>query len=175
MRPQRSAGYRGRPVRVDPDVDLRLPADRSELAPNPWPVLLAVSAGGAAGAVCRWTVEAAIPHGSGEFPWPTFGVNVTGSLLIGALMVVLTRIWPGRRLPRPLFGVGFLGGFTTFSTYVVDFWRVASAGSPPVAVAYLVGTPLAALSAVWLGTAIASWVVDCLRRNRAKGRPWILR
>ena len=91
---------RNNPVRIDPDVDLRVPADRSELSPYPAPVLLAVSAGGALGAACRWSLDVALPHPPGGFPWATLAVNVAGSLLIGVVMAVVTGIWSGRRLVR---------------------------------------------------------------------------
>ncbi|HEX7744170.1 MAG TPA: CrcB family protein [Micromonosporaceae bacterium] len=150
---------RNNPVRIDPDVDLRVPADRSELSPYPAPVLLAVSAGGALGAACRWSLDVALPHPPGGFPWATFAVNVAGSLLIGVVMAVVTGIWSGRRLVRPFLAVGLLGGFTTFSTYVVDVRQMIARGSPGAALLYLVGTPLAAVLAVLVGTAVSSHIL----------------
>ena len=81
---------RSDPVRIDSDVDLRVPADRSELSPYPGPVLLAVSAGGALGAGCRWLLEVAVPHPPGGFPWATFAINVAGSLLMGVVIACST-------------------------------------------------------------------------------------
>src|SRR4051794_22770193 len=102
---------------VDPDVDLHVPAQRAELRPSPWPVLGAISAGGACGALARYAVAEAWPHAAGGFPVSTLLVNVSGCLLIGVLMVVVTEVAPERRLLRPFAGVGVLGGYTTFSTY----------------------------------------------------------
>jgi len=159
------AGRQG-PARVDPDVDLWVPADRSELRPHPAPVLLSVSAGGALGAACRWALDVAVPHAAGGFPWGTFGVNVSGCLLIGVVMPLAGELWRGRRLVRPFLAVGLLGGFTTFSTYVVDVRQLVAAGSPGAAVLYLVGTPVAAVLATWVGAAASSrW----LARARGKG------
>src|SRR6476661_3436681 len=74
-----------------------------------------VAAGGALGAVARWALAEALPHEAGSFPWSTWVTNVLGCFLIGVLMVVVVERWPDRRLVRPFFGTGILGGFTTFS------------------------------------------------------------
>ncbi|MEU8261870.1 CrcB family protein [Micromonospora sp. NPDC048999] len=139
---------------VDPDVDLRVPADRGELNAHPAAVLGAIAAGGVLGALARAGLQAAFPHPPTGFPWATFGINVVGSLLIGALMAVLT-VRPAGPLVRPFLGVGVLGGFTTFSTYVVDTQRAAAAGAPGTALAYLAATLVGALLAVWAGDAVA--------------------
>ncbi len=119
-----------------------------------WSVLAAVSAGGAIGALARYGLGVAFPHAKGDFPWATFGINVTGCLLIGALMVLIAEVWPARRLVRPFVGTGVLGGYTTFSTYIVDFQQLIAAGRLAVAFAYLSGTVISALAAVYAGGAI---------------------
>ncbi|MEV4482578.1 FluC/FEX family fluoride channel [Micromonospora coxensis] len=142
------------PRRVDPDVDLRVPADRAELGAHPAAVLGAIAVGGVLGALARAGLQAALPHSPTGFPWATFAVNVTGCLLIGALMAVLDR----RRVPpltRPFLGVGVLGGFTTFSAYVVDVHAALAAGAPVTALAYLAATLVAGLLAVVAGDALA--------------------
>jgi CrcB protein len=115
------------------------------------PVLASISAGGVAGALARYGVGVAYPHRPGTLPWATFGINVSGCLLIGALMVLVTDVWPAHRLLRPFLGTGLLGGYTTFSTYVVDAQRLLAAGRPGTALAYLAGTLFAALAAVYTG------------------------
>ncbi|WP_433061926.1 fluoride efflux transporter FluC [Dactylosporangium sp. CS-033363] len=149
---------------VDPDVDLHVPAQRAELRPSPWPVLGAISAGGVIGALSRYGVARAWPHAPGGFPWSTLVINVTGCLLIGALMVVVTEVATGRPLLRPFAGVGILGGYTTFSTYVVDVHRTASAGAPWTALGYLAATLVGALLAVWTGSALTSALVRRVAR-----------
>ncbi len=139
--------------RVDPDVDLHIAADRGELAAHPAAVLGAIAAGGVLGALARAGVQTAFPHPPTGFPWATFGVNVTGCLLIGVLMAVLTAR-PAGPLVRPFLGVGVLGGFTTFSTYAVDAQRTVAAGAPGTALAYLAATVFGALLAVWTGDAV---------------------
>jgi CrcB protein len=86
-------------------------------------------------------------------------INTTGCLLIGVLMALVTDVWPGRRLLRPFLGTGVLGGYTTFSTYTVDIVGLTGAGAVAVAVAYLVGTLLVALPAVYGGMAVTRWLV----------------
>jgi CrcB protein len=137
---------------VDPDVDLHVPADRQELARRPAALLGAVAGGGVLGALARAGAQTAFPHPPAGFPWATLGVNVTGCLLIGVLMAVLTAR-PAGTLVRPFLGVGVLGGYTTFSTYAVDVQRALVAGAPGTALAYLVATPVGALLAVWAGDA----------------------
>ena len=144
---------------TDADVDLHVPSVRAELRPHAWPVLAAISAGGATGATARYALSLAWPHPSTGFPWSTFAVNVSGCLLIGVLMVIVTDVLPGRRLLRPFLGVGVLGGYTTFSTYVLDAHRAAAAGAPLVGLLYLAVTLVAALAAVWAGTTVTSALV----------------
>ncbi|SCL24937.1 camphor resistance protein CrcB [Micromonospora pallida] len=130
-------------------------------------VLVVVAAGGVVGALARAGLLAAVPYRATDFPWPTFAVNVVGCLLIGALMVLLERVWTARPLLRPFLGVGVLGGFTTFSTYVLDVQQAVRAGAPETALAYLGATVLAALGAVWAGDAAAGWLLDRTRPGGA--------
>jgi CrcB protein len=124
---------------------------RRSRAPVPFAVVAVVAAGGAGGALARYGLGLAVPHRPGTFPWASFGINVTGCLLIGVLMVLVADVWPSHRLLRPFLGTGVLGGYTTFSTYVVDTNRLLGAGRFGVALAYLSGTLLAALVAVHAG------------------------
>jgi CrcB protein len=127
------------------DRDLRVPG----------PVPAAVSAGGALGALARYGVSTAWPHAAGAFAWSTWAVNVSGCFLIGVLMVVAERRLSHRQLIRPFLGTGFLGGYTTFSAFVVDVQQAR----PAVALLYLGATVVAALLAVAAGTALAAAVV----------------
>jgi CrcB protein len=136
---------------ADSDVDLQVPAQRAELRRAPWSVLAVISLGGALGAVARYGIGVAFPVTSPGFPWPTLLINVVGCLLIGVLMVFVTEVWTDRPLARPFLGVGVLGGFTTFSTYVVDIQRLVRADAIGTALAYLGATLVLALVATWLG------------------------
>ncbi|MEU8328983.1 CrcB family protein [Micromonospora sp. NPDC048839] len=139
--------------RTDPDVDLRVPADRRELTARPATVLATIAAGGVLGALARAGLQHAAPHPPTGFPWATFGINLSGCLLIGVLMATLGHLGGGHPLARPFLGVGVLGGFTTFSAYVVDIQQALVAGAPGTALAYLAATLLGALVAVGLGDA----------------------
>ncbi|MEU8125561.1 CrcB family protein [Spirillospora sp. NPDC049024] len=153
----------GRPV--DSDVDLHVPRQRSELRDAPWAVLGAIAAGGALGALARYGLGSAFPHRVGEFPWAVFWVNVSGCLLIGVLMVLVTETWQAHRLVRPFLGVGVLGGFTTFSTYIVDVQEMVGRGAPLVGLAYLAGTLAAALAAVCAGVRVTRLLARPRRRE----------
>jgi CrcB protein len=118
------------------------------------PAVAAVAAGGVLGALTRYALTAAWPHHPGAFPWATWTVNVTGCLLIGVLMAFVTLRWPEQRLIRPFLGVGVLGGYTTFSTSVVDVQQAAAHGAAGTALLYLGATVAGALAAVWLGSAV---------------------
>jgi CrcB protein len=144
---------------MDPDVDLHLALERAELRPSPVPVLAAISAGGVLGALARYGLATAWAHHPTGFPWATWTINVTGSFLIGVLMVLIARRWPERRLIRPFFGVGVLGGYTTFSTSVVDVQQAAAHGAYGVALVYLAATLVGAVVAVCAGTALAEAAV----------------
>jgi CrcB protein len=110
------------------------------------------------GALARYGIGVAWPHQPDGFPWATWTINVTGSFLIGVLMVLIVRRWPKRRLIRPFFGVGVLGGYTTFSTAMVDVQQAAAHGAPGMALLYLAATLVGALVAVWAATVLTEAV-----------------
>jgi CrcB protein len=121
-------------------------------------ILAVISLGGVIGSLGRYGLGLAFPTPNG-FPWTTFAINVSGCLLIGILMVYVTRRCAEKPLIRPFLGVGVLGGFTTFSTYEVDAVRLINAHAAGTALAYLAGTLVAAILAVYLGDAIGRRLV----------------
>jgi CrcB protein len=132
-------------------------------------VLGVVSAGGVLGALGRYGLAVAWPHRPGRFPWATFVTNVSGCLLIGVLMVLITEVWSAHRLLRPFLGVGVLGGYTTFSTYAVDIQQLVAAGAARTGLAYLAGTLVAALTAVYVGVTLTR-LATRLRRSTRRER-----
>jgi CrcB protein len=128
-----------------------------------WTTALVVAAGGAIGAVARYSVSEAWPTAPASFPWSTFVVNVTGCLLIGQLMVVLLEVWRPGPYARPFLAIGVLGGYTTFSTYTSDTRALLLDGRAPVALAYLFGTMVAALLATYVGVVVARAVTGTAR------------
>ncbi|WP_128378139.1 fluoride efflux transporter CrcB [Streptomyces cavernae] len=139
---------------TDPDVDLRVPAERQRSWRTLAPVVAVVSAGGGLGAAARYGASLIGPVETGGFPWTTFWVNVTGCLVIGVFMVVVNEVWAAHPLVRPFFGTGVLGGYTTFSTYAVDIQHLVDEGHPRTGLAYLAATLVAALLAVWVAVTV---------------------
>jgi CrcB protein len=129
-------------------------------------VVAVVGLGGGLGALARYGISQALPTEPGRFPWGTFTENVLGCLVIGVLMVLITEVWAAHRLLRPFLGVGVLGGFTTFSTYAVEFQKLLQQGSALLAFAYLAATMVCALLAALLGMWLTRSAV-LLRRSRS--------
>jgi CrcB protein len=113
-----------------------------------------VAAGGALGAVTRHWVYNLGPFSGQNSAWGTFVINAAGSLLIGVAYVVITE---KASLPpewRSLLTVGFLGAFTTYSTYSLDALRMLEQGQTGTALLYLVGTMLVCVLAAWVGLVV---------------------
>lgn len=136
-----------------PPAGERDPARRRE--PGRVAVVGAIAVGGVLGALARWAVGLAWPHRPDQFPWSTTVINVSGCLLMGVLMVVITERVRAHPLVRPLLGVGVLGGYTTFSTYAVEAVQTGHAGRGWLALGYVVATPVLAVLAVAAGAAAA--------------------
>ena len=122
--------------------------------------MLAVAVGGGLGSLARWGVGAALEAPRDGFPWATLLVNVTGSFALGAMVVLTVAWWPASRFVRPFVGVGVLGGYTTFSAYMADTRSLLVADGVGAAAAYVVGTVLVGLLAVWVGMALARPVLS---------------
>jgi CrcB protein len=164
---------------IDPDLEPTAMSDhapaavggpsataRQSRAGAAWLVLAVISAGGVAGTLTRYGLTEAFPSTAAGFAWATFGINVSGCLLIGVLMVLVTDVWPTRRLLRPFLGTGVLGGYTTFSTYILDIQHLLAAGAARTALAYLAGTLLTALAAVYAGITLTRWTVHRIHHHR---------
>jgi CrcB protein len=128
-------------------------------------ILAVIALGGGLGSVARYLVSAALPVRTGQFPWATLLINVSGCLLLGALMVFVLEIWPPRRYVRPFAGVGILGGFTTFSTFAVESRGLAAHGAWALADAYALSSLAGGVTAVWCGIALARLIT---RRKRTE-------
>jgi CrcB protein len=115
-------------------------------------VIVAVAVGGAAGTAARYGLGLLFPEPAGSgFPWTTFAVNVTGCLAIGVLAGALDHAPTMHPLIRPLLGSGFLGGYTTLSTYADQARALMQSGRWSVAASYVLGTLVAAMLSVWFG------------------------
>jgi len=120
---------------------------------------LLVGAGGFLGANARYLVSSFLArHVSASLPWGTLAVNVTGSCLLGAVVIWTTErvmVDPAYRL---LVAVGFCGAFTTFSSYGVETVRLLEEGHAWLAVGNFLGNNLLSLLAALAGVALARWV-----------------
>lgn len=89
-----------------------------KLPPARMPKWVVVATGGALGALLRLFITLVIPE-EGPVVWSILGINVLGSALLGMLSVLVALKWPHRPGINLFWGVGVLGGFTTFSTVMV--------------------------------------------------------
>ena len=136
-----------------------------------WDILLVVALGGALGSLARHAVTEAAPRSPWHIPWGTWVANVSGAFLLGVLMVLVLDVWPPSRYLRPFLGVGVLGGYTTFSAYMLDTRVLLADGHLPAALGYLFGTLLAGLAAAVAGTLLARALVRPRRRTPTEPDP----
>jgi CrcB protein len=99
----------------------------------------------------RWT--------SPQFPWATVAINISGSFLIGFLTVALARWMPHPNL-RLMLITGFLGGYTTFSTFENDALTLWDRGEGILMAVNLIGSVAVGFAAVVLGTALARGLAE---------------
>jgi CrcB protein len=113
--------------------------------------LFPVMIGGALGVGARHLVGAAMLARLGPgFPWWTLSINIAGSLAMGLLIASLARSG-GSEAARLFFGVGVLGGFTTFSAFSMEFWTLFERGESAQAFAYVAASVIGAIAACGLG------------------------
>jgi CrcB protein len=119
-----------------------------------WIRVAVLSVGGALGVNARFWLGVAISRWtSSQFPWATFTINVTGSFAIGLCTAVLAR-WLPHPHARLLITVGFLGGYTTFSSYSIESLTLWERGERGLCLTYLLGSVVAGFAAVVLGTVL---------------------
>ncbi|HFQ14131.1 MAG TPA: fluoride efflux transporter CrcB [Gammaproteobacteria bacterium] len=114
--------------------------------------LLLIATGGALGAVSRYLVSTGV-HGllGRDFPYGTLSVNVLGSLLMGFFYILLLeRLDPGGHW-RPLLLVGFLGAFTTFSTFSIETINLMEGGELFRAMLNVLASVSTCIVACWIG------------------------
>ena len=114
--------------------------------------LLAVAAGGALGAVARYLVFVAAGHLLGAaFPYGTLIVNVAGSFAMGALAEIMALVWSASTQTRLFLVVGFLGAFTTFSTFSLDFVVLYERGRLLLCALYVGASVVCSVGALFMG------------------------
>jgi crcB protein len=121
--------------------------------------ILAVAAGGAFGSVARYLINVSpLANVFEKFPFPTFLINVIGSFLIGFFLIVLTDRYETSETLRLSIIVGFLGAFTTFSTFEMETYGLLKEGETITAIAYLLLSVIVGfiglLGGIWLGKSV---------------------
>lgn len=120
-----------------------------------------LSLGGVLGVNARYWLAVAIDHAllsrfpsATRFPWATLTINVSGAFVLGFLATMLARL--GAHHPARLFAlVGFLGGYTTFSTFALEAHKLADAESIGRSLIYMIGSLVGGVIAVTLGILLA--------------------
>lgn len=123
------------------------------MSPPAWAAMIAA---GAVGAPVRYLVESFVRGRTGSgFPWGTFVVNASGSLLLGLLTGLgLYHAFPAS--PRLVLGTGFCGAYTTFSTFSFETVRLLEEGVVNEAARYALGTALVCAAAAAAGLALGA-------------------
>lgn len=114
--------------------------------------LFAVAAGGAVGSVVRFALKEWLSRPGDPFPWPTFLANGIGSFVLGVVLIACRD----RPTLVHLLGVGFCGGFTTFSTFGVETIQLLQQNRFGLAMTYVVASVMAGVGGAWLGMKVAS-------------------
>ena len=121
-----------------------------------------VALGGAAGSVARFLLGALLQsRAAGAFPWGTFAINISGSILLGFLMrVALASSSAMSPEVRALLTVGFCGGYTTFSTYSYETAVLLETGHYGKAATYAAASVALALAGIVVGFMAAREFLD---------------
>ena len=113
---------------------------------------IAVMCGGAVGAVCRFTLNGLISAAAGTpFPIGILVINVVGAFLMGLLQGAIKRSGKPFTVGYSLLGTGFLGGFTTFSSFSIDTFNLWHTGELMFAAANIILNAGLCIFTVWIG------------------------
>lgn len=126
-----------------------------------WPYLL-VGLGGFVGSIARFLVGRCVGVlFDTRFPLGTFLINMSGSFLLGIVgTLVAERVWPSSDAVRLALGIGFLGAYTTFSTFELETHALLEDGSWLLAAANMIASLLLGLLAVRAGIVLTkSWLI----------------
>jgi len=117
---------------------------------------LLIAAGGALGSVARYWVGSTISGRAGtKFPFGTFVINITACLIIGFSLTYLSKRVELSPAWRYFIPIGFVGAYSTFSTYEWETLSTLRAGAFALASFYALGSLVLGLAATWLGAVLA--------------------
>jgi fluoride exporter len=136
------------PTVIDQDVATRSHLTGRRAEPS---VLAAIALGGALGAPARHGLAQLVHVAPGSFPWATFATNITGSFALGLVLALVLERFPPTRYLRPFVATGFLGAYTTYSTFAVETDLLIKDGHAAIALAYAAASLLVGFIAVWAG------------------------
>jgi CrcB protein len=118
-----------------------------------------IALGGAMGAVARYQLAALIQDRvPGGFPWGTFVVNISGCFVMGVAMTLLTERLVANPNWRFLIPIGFIGAYTTFSTFEMETFRAIADGGWLIGALNIVGSVVAGYAALWMGIVLTRLV-----------------
>ena len=118
--------------------------------------LLLVGLGGFAGAIARYLIGLGVSRLAGTgWPWATFAINVSGCFLIGFFLTYTTERVAAHEAWRFFVPIGFIGSYTTFSTYEWEILKLSETGAWGRMLAYVLASTLAGFAAVWLAASLA--------------------
>lgn len=121
--------------------------------------ITSVAVGGALGAVARHLINISpLANVFQKFPLPTFLINISGSFLIGFLLIVLTDKVQVSEALRMAVIVGFLGAFTTFSTFEMEMYGLIKDGNLFLTGVYLLASLAVGFLGVALGVNLGRWL-----------------
>jgi CrcB protein len=123
-------------------------------------LLLLAAGGGALGSGIRYLVGKVFAHqGLIDFPWATLSINRSGSFLMGVLIEVLALRFNASNEVRTFLATGVLGGYTTFSTFSLEFATLYERGEMSAALGYVLASVALSLIAVFAGLWASRWVL----------------
>jgi CrcB protein len=131
-------------------------------APTDPRLVALVIVGGAVGTTVRHLLEVAFPHVRSAWPSATFGINLVGSFLLAVLLTWLIAQGPDsgwRRGVRVGVGTGVLGGFTTYSTFIIEADSLLRDGHVVLGLAYATGSVILGIAAALAGAVLVRTIL----------------
>ncbi|HBI05302.1 MAG TPA: fluoride efflux transporter CrcB [Paenibacillaceae bacterium] len=126
---------------------------------------LALALGGALGAITRYLLYQSTAYWETTFPYPTLMINLAGCLVLGFFFTLTLDYLILHPALRTGFGTGFVGAFTTFSTFSVENLRLLQQGELTLSLLYVLASLLGGLLCAGIGIHSARW----LARRRLRG------